>query len=90
MKSKKKLTLLSCLSALIAVAGVGTIGATAELENPGAPTTFVMQNAASVRTTSPFGIRFTATISGAEYDAFAAYQAQQDTTSMHIGFDQCG
>ena len=80
MKSKKKLTLLSCLSALIAVAGVGTIGANAqeELENLGAPTTFVMQSAASVRTTDPFGIRFTATISGAEYDAIAAHQARQD------------
>lgn len=88
MKSKKKLTLLSCLSALIAVAGVGTLGASAEgTAKPEALTTFAMQNAASVRTTSPFGIRFTATISGEEFADLQAIDADLECGMLIIPAD---
>ena len=79
MKNNKKLTLLSSLAALIAVAGVGTIGANAEgTVKPEALTTFAMQHATSVRTTAPYGIRFTATLSEAEYTVIQNYAAENE------------
>ena len=73
MKHSKKIALLSSLAALVGVAGAGTIGANAEVTNPGAPTTFAIEQAAAIRVSSPYGIRFTANISAAEHEALTAY-----------------
>ena len=81
MKNSKKLILMSTLAALFGVAGVGTLGAAAEeVVNPGQPASFVIEHASTIRTESPFGIRFTATISADDHNDLVAYAQSHDTT----------
>lgn len=86
MKGKtRNALLLGCLTALLSTAGVASVNAVnANATTDVTPTSFALENAASIRTATPYGIRFMANISADDYNKLTKTQGSSVEFGMLI------